>query len=76
MSTQIFVLAKSDEKLDLVSGDFSKSKVGDLFARHPVYGTENWKIVKIFDHDEQENLKAMERLMGFERLSKLFSTLT
>lgn len=73
MSTQIFVLAQDDARIELVIGDFAKLKVGDSFARHPIYGHKPWKIIKIFNHEEQEKLRALELLTGFELLSKLFS---
>jgi len=72
MLTQLYVLAQEGRRIDLAYGDFEKSQVSESFDRHPVYGTEPWKIIKIFNTEEQQNLAAIERLMGFERLSQLF----
>jgi hypothetical protein len=72
MTTQIYVLAQQGKRHDLAIGNFEKSKIGEKFARHPVNGNEPWEIIKIFSHEEQRDLEAIERLVGFERLSQLF----
>lgn len=72
MSTRMYVLAKCGEKQELVSGAFEGCRVGDEFDRDPLTGSVNWKIIKVFPHEQQMELQAIERLMGTIGLHNLF----
>lgn len=72
MSTQFYVLAKCGEKQELVSGTFGGCKAGDKFERDPLTGGVWWEIIKIFNHEQQMELQAIERLMGTIGLHNLF----
>jgi len=73
MSTQQYVLAKCDQRQDLVHGDFSDSGgVGHKFKRDKFTGGEIWEITKIFTHEQQQQLAAIETLIGPADLRNLF----
>ncbi len=72
MSTQIYVLAKCGQKQELVYGAFKGYKAGDTFERDPLTGGVKWKIIKVFPHEQQLELQALDHMMGTIRLRNLF----
>lgn len=74
MERNIFVLAKLDRKVELVSvSDDSGLKVGYKFERKPALKVETWTVVKVFVREEHDRLVALVTLMGFDAVKKLFS---
>ncbi len=72
MSTQMYVLAKWGRKQELVHGTFDAPQVGEKFKRDKLTGNAEWEIIKVFDHEQQASLQALEQLMGYASLQKLF----
>jgi hypothetical protein len=70
--TQAYVLAQLGNQQHLACGGFGRLKVGDTFPRDPLFGGGEWKVIKVFNYDEQRVLEALEALIGTERLSQLF----
>ncbi len=71
---QMFVLANHKEKTQLVSGEFPENEVapGYMFERMPVLDLEKWLVIKVFNHENQRRLEAIQVLIGLEALNNLF----
>jgi hypothetical protein len=66
----------SGDKQDILFGDLTNRKVGDLVARlEGVYGKEPWIIKRIYGPEEQKLIDALVFIAGsngFTRVAELF----
>ncbi len=68
-----YVIVQRGVQIELLSGDFANADYGDKIDRdEKIYGPEPWIVVKKFNFDQREKLSAIEKLMGFTELMKLF----
>ncbi|MES2749277.1 MAG: hypothetical protein V4606_02710 [Patescibacteria group bacterium] len=70
----MFVLGSYKGNIQLVEADFPGGNVepGQRFDRMPTTVLEKWQVIKAFDHESQQRLKALQVLIGHVALCSLF----
>lgn len=64
-ASQYYVVVCANNKARIIHGSFEKPPVeGDTVKRDPLTGAENWVIIKVYTHDQQQKLDALRLLMG------------
>ncbi len=75
MNRSIFLLAKFENKIELVQVSNEDSpKIGQQFDRMPGRDRQSWTVIKIFDHEEHDQIVAIITLMGIAAAKKLFAS--
>ena len=67
-----FLLATRAKRIELVCGAFEHIAVGDLFDRMPATEVESWTTLKVFEGAEEQKIRALADLLGFQELARLF----
>lgn len=68
-----FILAQRLTKVELVEGDFHDHDVGEAFLRMIGTTREWWVVVKRFEREELEQLTALVKLVGIDKVKALFA---
>lgn len=72
MSSPMYVVAQSGQKIELVHGSFAELPIGFNFPRDQrIYGKSPWTIIKKPDPETQKLLTHLSGIMSYEQFQKL-----
>jgi hypothetical protein len=74
MPNKYLLVQSNDGRVtEFITGEFENPFIGRDVRRDPrITGYLAWEVVKIFSHEEENTLSAIENLIGLTRLAELF----
>ncbi len=68
---ETFVVAQCQDQVELVSGNFFNTQVGEYFGRDPMFNDSRlWKVIKIPTREQQQLLHSLSVVMGMREFQK------